>query len=84
MVVQDFRNLLSAQPFQPFRVVMSSGKAYEVHHPELASVTRTKLLLVEPLPNGRLPDNYTLCSLLHVTNVEPIEEGLSAGRTRGD
>ena len=34
MVVRDFRDLLTSQPFQPFRIVMSSGEAYEVRHPD--------------------------------------------------
>ena len=41
MTVQDFRDLLKAQPFQPFRIVMSSGESYEVRHPEMAFLSRT-------------------------------------------
>ncbi len=56
MTVQTFRDLLKKQPFQPFRVVMSSGQTYEVRHPEMVALTRTDLLVgrgeVEDNPRG--------------------------------
>jgi hypothetical protein len=45
MTVQTFRDLLTASPFQPFRVVMSSGEHYEVRHPEMAMLTRSDILI---------------------------------------
>ena len=45
MTVQDFRDLLSAAPFEPFRVVTSAGESYEVRHPEMAFLTRTKIII---------------------------------------
>lgn len=45
MNVQDFRDLLTERPFRPFRIVMSSGQAYEVRHPEVAFVTRSDLVI---------------------------------------
>jgi hypothetical protein len=41
MSVQALRNLLKERPFKPFRLVMSSGLAYEVRHPEMALLTKT-------------------------------------------
>jgi hypothetical protein len=41
MTVQTFRNLLQERPFKSFRLVMSSGQAYEVRHPEMALLTKT-------------------------------------------
>lgn len=38
-----FRDLLSHRPFEPFRVVMSSGRKYDIPHPEMAFLTRTAL-----------------------------------------
>jgi hypothetical protein len=45
MTVQTFRELLTQRPFQPFRLVMSSGLTYEVRHPEMAMLTRNALLV---------------------------------------
>jgi hypothetical protein len=33
MTVRTFRNLLTQQPFQPFRIIMSTGQAFEMACP---------------------------------------------------
>ncbi len=72
MTLQDFQRLLKAQPFEPFRVILSSGERYEVRHPEMAFLTRTKLVLgIDPDSNG-VAEDWTICSLLHVTAIEPV------------
>jgi hypothetical protein len=72
MTLQDFQGLLAAKPFEPFRIIMSSGESYEVRHPEMAKLLRTKLLIfIDPDKEG-IADQFRMCSLLHVTVVEPI------------
>jgi len=72
MTLQDFQKLLKARPFQPFRVVTSSGERYEVRHPEVAFLTRTKLVLgIDPDAEGTAED-WTMVSLLHVAAIEPV------------
>jgi hypothetical protein len=73
MTVQSFRDLLSARPFRPFRVIMSSGKSYDVRHPEMAFVTRTDLLVGIDIEDDGIPAQFKICSLLHITAVEPLE-----------
>ena len=73
MVVQDFRDLLAERPFKPFRVVMSSGQAYEVRHPEMAFVTRSDLIVGIDIEEDEVPARFKICSLLHVTAIEPLE-----------
>jgi hypothetical protein len=71
MNVQTFRELLGQRPFRPFRLVMSSGQAYDVRHPEMALLTRTDLLVGTDVDDG-VPAAFKICSLLHVTTVEPL------------
>ena len=68
MTLQTFRDLLAARPFKPFRLVMSSGQSYEVRHPEMAWLTRTSILV----GIDGVPAEFKICSLLHVTAVEPF------------
>jgi hypothetical protein len=63
--------LLASQPFRPFRLVLSSGQAYDVRHPEMAWLTRTDTLFSTDLEDG-VPAEYRICSLLHVTAIEPL------------
>ena len=72
MTVQTFRDLLKKQPFQPFRLVMSSRKSYEVRHPEMAFVTRSDILVGVDEDDEGVPADFRICSLLHVTSVEPM------------
>lgn len=72
MTVHTFRDLLTQQPFRPFRLVMSSGQTYEVRHPEMAMLTRTDILVGVDETDEGVPANFKICSLLHVTAVEPL------------
>jgi hypothetical protein len=72
MTVQTFRELLTQQPFRPFRLVMSSGQTYEVRHPEMAMLTRTDLLVGIGEMDDGVPAEFKICSLLHVSAIEPL------------
>jgi hypothetical protein len=72
MTLQDFEKLLKARPFQPFRVHLSSGDVYEIRHPEMAFLMRTKIMLgLDPDKSG-YADDWTMISLLHVTSIDPV------------
>ncbi|HSI36300.1 MAG: hypothetical protein ACAI43_08720 [Phycisphaerae bacterium] len=73
MTVQDFKRLLAARPFEPFRIIMSSGERYEIRHPEMAFLTRTKIVLgLDPDREG-VAEDWTFASLLHITAIEPVK-----------
>ena len=75
MTLQTFRELLSQRPFKPFRLVMSSGQTYDVRHPEMAMLTRTSILVGIDDSEDGIPAEFKICSLLHVTAVEPSVSG---------
>ncbi|HWA97305.1 MAG TPA: hypothetical protein VG713_02385 [Pirellulales bacterium] len=79
MTVQTFRDLLQQRPFKPFRLIMSSGQSYEVRHPEMAWLTRTDILVGIDEAEDGIPAEFKICSLLHVTAIEPIAPS-AAGR----
>lgn len=72
MTVQTFRELLTQRPFKPFRLVMSSGQSYDVRHPEMAMLTRTDILVGIDETRDGVPASFKICSLLHVTAIEPL------------
>jgi hypothetical protein len=77
MTVQTFRELLTHRPFRPFRVILSSGQAYQVRHPEHAFLTRTDLLVGVGESAEGVPAEFRICSLLHITTVEPINADIA-------
>jgi len=72
MTVQTLREMLTQRPFKPFRLVMSSGQAYDVRHPEMALLTRTDLLVGINESEEGVPAEFRICSLLHVATIEPL------------
>lgn len=83
MTVQTFRDLLQQRPFKPFRLVMSSGQTYEVRHPEMAWLTRTDILVGIDETKDGVPAEFKICSLLHVTSVEPLSPATTGPKPAG-
>lgn len=75
MSVAVLKEMLGKRPFQPFRVRLSSGDAYEVPHPELALLMRSGIYIAVPDGSGDLPEVPVWCSFLHVVAVEPTTTG---------
>lgn len=72
MTVQTFQQLMTQRPFKPFRLVMSSGQTYEVRHPEMAWLTRSDILVGIDATDDGVPIEFRICSLLHVSAIEPL------------
>lgn len=69
MILGTITDLLTRQPFEPFRVVTSSGDRYDVRHPEM--MLRVKNGLYIGL-GGRdnVAERAAFVSLLHISAVE--------------
>ena len=61
---------------------MSSGQAYEVRHPEMAMLTRSDLLVGLGETDEGVPAEFKICSLLHVSSIEPLNSNGGAKRKR--
>jgi hypothetical protein len=72
MTVQTFREMLARRPFQPVRLTLSSGQAFEIRHPEMALLTRTSILIGTDLADDGVPAEFKIVSLLHVASMEPL------------
>jgi len=69
MTLDTIKELLSRRPFEPFRIVTSSGDRYEVRHPEM--VLRVKNGVYIGLGGrGTVAERAAFVSLLHVAAVE--------------
>jgi len=74
MRAEDVLQILKNQPFEPFVIHMSDGSSYEVRHPDLALVEKSKVVLGVLGKRGREGplDRTVFCSLLHITRIEPL------------
>ena len=50
MALDDLRGLLTREPFQPFRVRLTSGDHYEIRNPLSAALMKSRLFIA--LPNS--------------------------------
>ena len=64
MLPDDILELVHNQPFRPFRIVMNSGKTYEVRHPEWVKVGLDSLTYYEfPNPDREVYERFHLIGL---------------------
>lgn len=79
MGANDLIQVLRQQPFQPFRIVLTSGQSYPVRHPDMALVTRGAVHVSMPPPTK--PDDpakeVVFLSLFHVMKIEFLTESAS-------
>jgi hypothetical protein len=79
MTLETLRAMLTRRPFEPMRVKMSNGETFEIRHPEMATLTKTALIIVLPEPDGSPSEHFEVCSYLHIASVET---GSGAGGLR--
>jgi hypothetical protein len=65
---------VNAKPFRPFRILMNSGRTYDVRHPEMIRVGRDFFMLfsfVSDTPD--VVDQWETGSLLLVESISHLE-----------
>jgi len=78
----DVREILRVIPFQPFRIVTSSGQTYDIFHPDSVYVTRHVLYVGVYLPyRPNEPDRAASVSMLHVSDLLPLPSPTKAEPT---
>ena len=67
-------DLVTAEPFRPFRIHMASGATFDVGHPEMIKVGRSSLTVHLVSENGDdQPDQWREVSLMLLEFIEPLE-----------
>lgn len=71
---EDILELLRARPFEPFRLHLSDGAAYDIRHPDMAIVQRSKVTVaVPPAQQSDGPAERTInCALMHITRTQVL------------
>ena len=83
MTPEELNNSLRHQPFQPFRIVLTDGAAYDVRYPELLWVGQRTAYVG---PTGDAAQIFfepsVKVDLLHVSRIEPLDP-LANSKTNG-
>ena len=73
MTQDELREWARRQPFVPFRVILTTGAAYDIRHPDLIMVGRRSATLgVTTRPERTAYDTALQVDLLHVVAIEEI------------
>jgi len=75
---EDVLFWLKAQPFQPFRITMNSGRTYDVRHSELVRLLRTSLVYFTPSDEPDVFDRAEMIGLILIDHIEPIDAPMHA------
>ena len=70
MIRDNIRELLERDPFAPFRLVLSSGREYDVVDQQMTVLMKSEIFVA--FPDG---EHSSLIPLLHVTSVETLANG---------
>jgi hypothetical protein len=72
---EDILEMMRPKPFEPFRIYMSDGATFDIRHPDMAIVQRSKVTVAVPGPEG--PDGpaerTVNCALIHITRTEHVD-----------
>ena len=64
---------LREQPFVPFRIITSSGQAYDIVHPDLVLVGKGRLIVgMASNENPRTFETSSNVSMLHITDLQDL------------
>ena len=75
MATDDLRELLTRDPFQPFRVRLTSGDHYDIRSPLSAALMKSRLFIA--LPNS---DRTVYVPYLHIAALETLGNGRAKKR----
>jgi hypothetical protein len=68
---QELTSLLHQRPFTPFRIHMTNGHTYEIHHPEAMVVSRSHAVVgLRRDEESGVVDRTELCALLQIVRIE--------------
>ena len=64
-MLDNIRELLQSEPFEPFTIVLTNGDRYDVQHPELIVVMESQVFFAYPRSNK--------WALLRVNQIAAVE-----------
>ncbi|HVS38551.1 MAG TPA: hypothetical protein VMS17_23545 [Gemmataceae bacterium] len=71
---QDILGYLRAQPFRPFQIRMTSGRTFEIRHPETLRVGRNSLIVFTAISDDPgIYDRWETISLLLIEFLKHLE-----------
>jgi hypothetical protein len=74
---KQLREVLQAKPFKPFRICLSGGTHYDITNHDMAFVTKNTVEVGINLDADGFAEYVARCSILHITKLEDLLEGMA-------
>jgi hypothetical protein len=74
----DVLELVRRQPFTPFRIHVTGGDTYDIHHPDQLIVLRSRVVFPASGDSG-IPERLDHVALVHVVRLEELPANPSVG-----
>lgn len=68
---EDIQARTRRQPFQPFRIVTSTGQTYDIMHADMAMAAGNRLIVGIPKISGAL-DRFTEIAIFRITELQDM------------
>jgi hypothetical protein len=65
MTLDGIRELINREPFTPFRIILTSGKEYDVTNPDLVALGQTQVIIYEARS-----DRYSILRLNQLSSID--------------
>ena len=77
ITARQLRQLMTANPFRPFRIHLTDGSHYDVTHHDTAIVERNTVDIGINLDPDGIADRLVRRAILHIVKLEDIEEAVT-------
>lgn len=77
MTADSLRDVLDRDPFEPLRIVTSTGESFVIRDPHSVALMKSQVFIAQ-----RASDRTTFIPYLHVATVETIQNGHPPRRKR--
>lgn len=74
MPPEAIRTALHQEPFVPFRIHLTDGRAFEIRHPEMMVVAARTAAIGVYQTAGTFPDHLETVTLIHIVSLEPLPQ----------
>jgi hypothetical protein len=73
MTREEIREYARKRPFQPFRVLLTTGDTYDIRHPDLIMVgQRSAVIGLTNDPAGTFYNRTFIVDLLHIVGIQEL------------
>jgi hypothetical protein len=70
---EEFKNLLEARPFVPFRIYVTGGSTYDIMNEDFVLPGRSMITLAAVVGPDRIVDQVVHVPLIHINKIEMLQ-----------